>query len=276
MPEDAKSNISDNVIMGDFTQIANKIESPLRVTCESCHATGNFAIFVCNDTNCTNKFCEHCKDTEHPKKCAPCTHKILEKERAKLVVKEQLRYENAEKQRFMQMEKERMHSLETEKMRMDILEHNRQLDFIEERKRILHYKRGWATLFRLRWLVWPIEFAASIGLLFFFIQPSGDTAAFGLVIIFIIPTLLILNAATKMTTGMKSDIIPKVESGYAEQRAAFAILSPIIGAFISWLTIIILGTEILDDIAVLSCIFSVLLGLLVVLANSATTKRQIF
>jgi len=76
MPEDVKSNISDNVIMGDFTQIANKIESPLRVTCESCHATGNFAIFVCNDTNCTNKFCEHCKDSVHPKKCTICVKEM--------------------------------------------------------------------------------------------------------------------------------------------------------------------------------------------------------
>ncbi len=273
MSEDSEFNIKDSVIQGDITHIANKIDADLRVTCESCHASGNFTIFTCNSTNCTNKFCEHCKDSAHPKKCASCTYKILEKERSELAVKEQLRYENSEKQRFMQMEKERMQGLEIEKWKMA----NEEQRHLEEKKRMLHYSKGWATLFRLRWFVWPIEIVVGIGFLFFSIQPSGDMATIGLVIIFIIPTLLILSAATKMTTGMRSNIIPKAESGYAEHRAAFAILSPMIGAVIAWLIVIIWDTEILDDIAIMSCILSVILGLLVALANSANPhKRKIF
>jgi len=264
MSEDSELNIKDSVIQGDITHIANKIDADLRVTCESCHASGNFTIFTCNSTNCTNKFCEHCKDSAHPKKCAFCTHKILEKKSGELAVKEQLRYENSEKQRFMQMENERMQGLEIEKRNMA----NEEQRLLEAKKRMLHYNKGWATLFRLRWFIWPIEIVIGIGFLFFSIQPSESVdTQIGLVIIFIIPTLLILSAATKMTTGMRSNIIPTAESGYAEHRAAFAILSPMIGVVIAWLIVIIWGTEILDDIAFLSCIAGGLIGIVFVLAK---------
>jgi len=197
MPEDAKSDITDNVIMGDFTHIANKIDSELRATCESCHASGNFTIFVCNNTNCSNKFCEHCKDSAHPKKCSICIQEILKKERAISLAEEQVasaaaaeaervRYlaelaaydelqrktlaqaEDLEKRRLIQVEKASAAAIETE-LRRKVTEKQKRHD---KKVALLHYNSTPAKLFRHRNIIWPVEYIICFYMLFLAISKS--------------------------------------------------------------------------------------------------------
>tara|TARA_Y100000739_G_C20359250_1_gene351394 strand:+ start:64 stop:552 length:489 start_codon:yes stop_codon:yes gene_type:complete len=69
-----KLSISDSVITGDVTNI---IQSN-RVVCESCGAEGNLVIFTCSELDCSNMFCEYCKNEDMPQKCKSCIFKLEE------------------------------------------------------------------------------------------------------------------------------------------------------------------------------------------------------
>ena len=236
MPEDERSEITDNVIMGDFTHVANKVESGLRVTCESCHASGNFTIFVCNNTNCTNKFCEHCKDSVRPKKCTICNKELAEKEEARVLAGKQAANAAADEDPFTKSEGRDLKRRE----KKDVEEDSDYVDDEWDYERWRKYNSTLARLYRLRLIIWPLVYLFSLSFLYVFmsIKWGYNTGLFlfGILLVHASLSALVAGAIFSVFDFFDIDSID-AEYGYAPLFAALVFLSPVISsAFIYFIT----------------------------------------
>jgi len=261
LDEDSKMKISDSVIQGGITHIANKFDADIRVTCESCSASGTFTIFVCDSITCINKYCEHCKNSAYPKNCPTCIQEILlEDRRVKAAAEERARREGSllaaerERNRILGRKKAAEEEAERERHRILVFKKAAEEEVERERVRLEKYSTIPAAIFRHRIFLIPLFQVICWWYLYnvavIFPTDKGILPEAGLLILSLSLTIFIAYISVVSGGSRLLDYSAMAESGDAPERAIIFLLSPVISMGLCLIAIGVFGIDILIWISV--------------------------